>query len=242
MGFFDKKNKDDIFSTIDKGDWIEVFSACLGKMIAIQNNAAKYAVKNRDWNVDFSRGYIEFGDDKYPVQFIGSESSSSDTWMWGWNNINRFPEDIIALSKEILTKGKRWGLKPLTIPQFDLNNTYNGHTVSIVACALSDNDYFYYRGPHDGGAIFMAVSNAPKSVFGPVEISEFATITMQCIKQYPINHKIFVESFLKWNKTNFEWNANNDELIAHFEQDLYFEFDKNEESPRIIGIKTKSNS
>lgn len=248
MGLFDKlrKNKETnkvsgIAEAIDKSNWLDVLSACLGKMMVIQNNAAKYVVKNRNWNVDFSKGYITFGDDRYTVQFIGSESNSSDTWMWGWNNINHFSESIIALSKETLSKGKKWDLEPLKTSQFDLNNIFNGHTLSIVACGLSDTDYFYYRGHHDAGAIFMAVGNAPKEVFSPVDISEFANITMQCIKQYPINHKIFVESFLKWNKTNFEWNSDNKELVAHFEQDLYIEFETNEEFSRIVGMKTRNN-
>lgn len=88
MGFFDKLKKTentekDIFETINKSDWLQVFSAYLGKAMVIQNNAGKYVVKDRNWNVDFGQGYIAFGEDKYPVQFIGSESNSSNSWMWG---------------------------------------------------------------------------------------------------------------------------------------------------------------
>lgn len=39
-------------------------------------------VKNRDWSVDFQSGTLSFGRDSYPVQFIGSESTASDTWKW----------------------------------------------------------------------------------------------------------------------------------------------------------------
>ena len=33
--------------------WNEIFSANLGKIMAIQTACAKYVVKNRNWNVDF---------------------------------------------------------------------------------------------------------------------------------------------------------------------------------------------
>ena len=127
MGFFDKLKKTentekDIFDTINKSDWLQVFSACLGKAMVIQNNAGKYVVKDRNWNVDFSQGYIAFGEDKYPVQFIGSESNSSNSWMWGWNNINNFPSQLITLANEMLDKGEEWSLDPLRVPQFDLND------------------------------------------------------------------------------------------------------------------------
>jgi len=243
MGLFDrlKKNaetkQNDVMDTIDKSDWLQVFSACLGKAMVIQNNAAKYVVRDRNWNVDFSQGYIAFGEDKYPVQFIGSESSSSNTWMWGWNNINNFSEKIIALSNEALIKGKEWNLEPLRVPKFDLNDVFNGHNLSIVACGISKDNYFYYRGPHDGGAIFMAVGNVPKEVYMPVNIIEFADLTVQCIQQYPIDHKIFVESLLQWNGTKYDWDK--DTLVAHFQQNLHISFEQSGEYYRIAAINTK---
>ncbi len=76
---------------IDTGNWFQVFSACLGKMIAIQTACSEQVVKGQDWNVDFSEGVILFGNQKYPLQFIGSEATSSNTWLWGWENVNGYP-------------------------------------------------------------------------------------------------------------------------------------------------------
>ena len=46
---------------IDTENWFQVFSACLGKMIAIQTACSEQVVKKQDWNVDFSEGIILFG-------------------------------------------------------------------------------------------------------------------------------------------------------------------------------------
>ncbi|WP_258875920.1 hypothetical protein [Fusobacterium hwasookii] len=48
--------------------WNEIFSANLGKIMAIQIACAEHVVKNRDWNVDFDRGIISFGNDEYPYE------------------------------------------------------------------------------------------------------------------------------------------------------------------------------
>ena len=61
---------------INKADWTQVFSACLGKAMENENACADIVVKGRNWNVDFNRQIISFGNDEFPVQFIGSESSS----------------------------------------------------------------------------------------------------------------------------------------------------------------------
>ena len=80
---------------IDMGSWRQVFSSCLGKMMAIQTACSDHVVKGQDWNVDFSEGSIRFGKQPYPIQFIGSESTASNTWLWGWENINGFSDEIL---------------------------------------------------------------------------------------------------------------------------------------------------
>ena len=44
------------------------------------------------------------------------------------------------------------------------------------------------------------------SVFASIDVLKFVSITTQCIQQFHIDHKIFVEGFLSWNNTQYEWN------------------------------------
>lgn len=232
-----KQDLTKIFIEIDMSNWIQVFSACLGKMMVIQNNASDHIVKGRGWNVDFSTRSLFFGEDEYKIQFIGSESTATNTWMWGWENINNFSEETLVLANEMQNKGAEWNLEPLTTPKFELTDLINGHTLSIVACGLSEENYFYYRGPHNGGAVYLAVEYAEKSVLKKANLSLFAQITMECVKQYPVNHKIFAESLLQWNKTPYKWNG--DILAARFPQELFIGFEQKGEFYRIVSMKTK---
>lgn len=242
MNFFNKVKKQNSKQeswiehlNIDAGNWFQVFSACLGKTMAIQTACSEQAVKGQDWNVNFSEGVILFGSQKYPLQFIGSEAASSNTWLWGWENINDFPEKIIQLAMHTKEIGERWKLEPLTTAEFTLDDTFNGHNLSIVTCGLSDK-YCYYRGPHAGGAIFVAFSSVPGRVFAPVDIHKFISITTQCIQQFHIDHKTFVEGFLSWNGTKYEWNDQT--LIAHFQKDLKIEFEHKKDFLRICSMNT----
>ena len=83
----------------------------------------------------------------------------------------------------------------------------------------------------------MAVGNVPQEVFQPADISEFANLTVQCIQQYPVDHRIFTESLLQWNRTKYYWDG--DTLIAHFSQNLYISFEQSGDYYRITGINTK---
>lgn len=220
--------------------WNDVFSANLGKIMAIQTACAKYVVKNRDWNVDFDRGIISFGNDEYPLQFLGSEANSSNTWLWAWENINGFDDKIISLAREIKAKGEKLNLEALTTAEIEITDELNGHTLSIVSCGLADKNYCYYRGPHSGGAILVAFDGVDEKVFTPVDAKDFADIVVRCIQQFSLNHKLFVESFLEWNKTKYKWKENT--LIADFEnsQKLEIDFEEKSELARIINIRLNS--
>ena len=216
--------------------WNEIFSANLGKIMAIQIACAEYVVKNRDWNIDFDRGIISFGKDEYPLQFLGSEATSSNTWLWAWENISEFDDKIISLAREIKAKGEKLNLEALTTAEINISDELNGHTLSIVACSLADKNYCYYRDPYSDGAIFVAFDGVDERVFAPINAKDFADIVVNSIQQFPLNHKLFIESFLSWNKTKCEWKKNT--LIADFEnsQKLEIDFEEKTELARIINI------
>lgn len=220
---------------VDLSSWFQVFSACLGKMMVIQNACSEHVVKGQDWNVDFSRGIISFGKDEYPMKFIGSESNSDNTWLWGWENINEFSDEIIKLAVDTKDFGKRWGLEPFTTAEIELDDRFSGHTLSIAACGLA-GPYCYYRGPHSGGAVLVAFSGVTEQVFAPIDASAFVSLTMQCIQQFHVDQKIFVESLLLWNGTSYDWEQN--KIIAHFPQDLSIEFEQADQFLRIRSMKT----
>ena len=201
--------------------------------MAIQIACGELVVKNRNWNVDFNKEIIAFGNDEYPLQFLGSEANSSNTWLWAWENINGFDEKIISLAKNIKEKGEKLDLEPLTTAEIDITDELNGHNLSIVACGLADKNYCYYRGPHSGGAIFVAFSEVPEEVFSPVDVKKFVDITIKCIQQFSLNHKLFVESFLNWNQNEYKWQGNT--IIADFGKDgeLKIEFEKVEDELRV---------
>ena len=249
MGLFDKFKKEikentvteriSIFDTdypIDKSNWFQVYSACLGKEMTIQHACGEHVVKGQSWNASFEEGTIAFGETKYPIQFLGSEADSDDSWQWGFKNINEFDESLLKLVNETKEIGEKWGLEPLTVSDFSLGDTFHGHNLSLVACGISKEKYCYYKMPYDKGAAFIAFSQVPEFVFDSVDIFKFSEITGECLQQFSVDHKIFTESFLMWNGTSYEWLGN--DIIAHFSKDLIISFEQIGEFWRVSELKT----
>ena len=83
----------------DRSSFTDLFSACLGYGTRVQEMGSKLIVKGRHRFVDFERGKISFGEDApRAIWYIGSEASSSRTWLWEYENINRLDERLLALA------------------------------------------------------------------------------------------------------------------------------------------------
>jgi len=255
MGLFGKKKTDatvsaqtvpqkpkvSIFDTdypLDRTSWYDVFSACVGRSAAVQQGMSEFVVKNRNWNVDFSLGTLSFGNDAYPLQFLGSESSVSNSWMWGWNNVNNFDERLITAAEQIRSIGEKWQLEVFTTDCFEMDETFNGHSLAIAATGVLPEGYAYYKGPHANGAVLMLVKPEDNRVFAPVGLKDFIDWTLSSIQTYDLDHKIFLESFLLWNGTPYEPGDNR--IVAYFgDQHLIIELEHIEDMVRIKGMKTR---
>ena len=228
----------------DFSDFHQVFSATLGKMAAVQGRFADI-VGNLDWNVDFDRCEIAFGDQIYKIQFIGSESNVSDTWLWGFANQSGLSPEATAFSHEILRAGREWGLQAFSKPGFELDEMLNGHNLSIAACGAVGENLCYYGCRHDKGCAFVAITDAPDLLFEPLSAHEFVKISSGCIQNHDVDHKIFIKSFLEFNGVKFDENVEKggffkkakDEIVAKFDKELLIKFD---DKGRILGSLSKA--
>ena len=216
---------------VDKSNWSELFSACVGKATLLQKRAFKLLVEGSNWQVDFDSGKIYFDEREFDMQFIGSESFSSNTWLWGYENINGFDERLLELANKAREFGEKFGLSIFSTPQFELDENFNGHTISMVACTAFDEQN-YYRIEYEGGAAYVAFRS--DVVFEePVLASELLSVVNECLGTYELDHKILVKGLLLSCDMKFSESPN--EIVAN-KNELSFKFD---ELNRLINISSK---
>ena len=216
---------------IDKSNWSELFSACVGKATLLQKRAFKLLVEGSNWQVDFDSGKIYFDELEFDMQFIGSESFSSNTWLWGYENINGFDERLLELANKAREFGEKFGLSAFSTPRFDLDENFNGHTISMVLCTAFDEQN-YYRIEYEGGAAYVAFRS--DVVFEePVLANELLSVVNECISSYELDHKIFIKGLLLSCDMKFSESPN--EIVSD-KYELSFKFD---ELNRLINISSK---
>lgn len=216
---------------VDKSNWSELFSACVGKATLLQKRAFKLLVEGSNWQVDFDSGKIYFDGREFDMQFIGSESFSSNTWLWGYENINGFDERLLKLANKAREFGEKFGLSAFSTPQFELDENFNGHTINMVLCTAFDEQN-YYRIEYEGGAAYVAFRS--DVVFEkPVLANELLGVVNECLSTYELDHKIFIKGLLLSCDMKFSESPN--EIVAN-KNELSFKFD---ELNRLINISSK---
>ena len=216
--------------SVDKSNWSELFSACVGKATLLQKRAFKLLVEGSNWQVDFDSGKIYFDEREFDMQFIGSESFSSNTWLWGYENINGFDERLLELANKAREFGEKFGLSAFSAPRFELDENFNGHTISMVLCTAFDEQN-YYRIEYEGGAAYVAFRS--DLVFKePVLANEILSVVNECLSSYELDHKIFIKGLLLSCDMKFSESPN--EIVAN-KNELSFKFD---ELNRLVNISS----
>ena len=67
---------------------------------------------NPDWNFDMDSGKLAFGDViTLDIQLMGTESTSSQSWLWSWaNTMSKIPSKLIQTSNTLRDYGKKTDL------------------------------------------------------------------------------------------------------------------------------------
>ncbi|MDR1798194.1 MAG: hypothetical protein LBR44_12320 [Clostridiales Family XIII bacterium] len=177
----------------------DLLSRYLGPALQHQRAFGREVVQDQEWFVDFGDGTIRFGERKYPVQFIGTESDVSHTWLWGVENVNGYPEDVLTVVNQFFNPFVLQNVPDLAKTHLRLSGAVNGHFIASIMAAMAKPPFCYYRCPYENGAAFVLVGGVPEQVFAPVGVETAAEIIMNLIQQAELDHWVLAESMLGKN-------------------------------------------
>jgi hypothetical protein len=115
------------------------------------------------WELDTEMAVVKFGADLiFPVQFLGSESSITNTWLWADANKNAsFPDESLISCCKVRSIGQELGIADFEDDKFVLgrdNSAPSGHNLAMLATCLGQGSC-YYRGDHENGAVFFTIQD-----------------------------------------------------------------------------------
>ena len=113
------------------------------------------------YDYDQTTGEIVFSDHGVPkivadIQFVGSTSTISDTWLWAWDNPTVEPA-MKAEVRRVRDFGREHGIRRLTNAKWAADEVDGWEMTSISAQVLQAEGA--YRAPHENGATFLLFKN-----------------------------------------------------------------------------------
>ncbi|MBD2119948.1 DUF6882 domain-containing protein [Trichocoleus sp. FACHB-262] len=182
------------------------------------------------WWFDMEAGTLEFNETlTFPVQILGSESDSSQTWLWSWANAeSHIPEQFLQDALELAAFGDRAAIAELKQPQLSLSDEINGHALSMVASGLCQANA-YYCAPYAGGALFVLLKQADYR--WPIDdpIARIAFVFPQFISTFSLsNHRQAFACYLGFY--NLEVSEQENYVLGRFNGDraITAKFDQNQ--------------
>lgn len=213
-----------------------IFSLAVGVNVAIQRLFNQSLDPYDHYHVDLDQGKLWLGDKEYDCEFIGSYSKKTDTWMWGFNNINHFNESHLNIVNAIKQMGKEWNnpyfQDSRPVPMYNLGEEYcfREYYAAIVS-GIQSRPMPYYKMDQGDGVAYVLITNADEKLFQPIdadsvlEILTYIHYYADDIDMDNVNFEFIVEGLLRWNGTPYEWKDEKT-LIAHLDKDIEVGFFK----------------
>lgn len=183
------------------------------------------------WRVDLAEPPV-FWFERDPAavfrpHFIGSSSAVTNTWLWGWENINKFPEPVVSLARHVREVGARLGAAELTTAYQNLHpaeRVYEGLIARgmpeavFVYCAQALSELpapVYYRAPNGNGHSWFLLDNPNEfSLPWPTVVSAAAAM-MRALQTGDItNHRLAVTAYAQRRQGLSLQSAGADRMIV----------------------------
>ncbi|KAF9952378.1 hypothetical protein BGZ72_006328 [Mortierella alpina] len=168
------------------------------------------------WQCDLREQSLTFGSKyRFNMQVIGTQSTSANTWMWGWANRLSVPVATARASEELLALGRRENIPEFTQSILPITEDINGDKLMLIASGIC-NGNAYYRGPYDGGAVFMLIRDLdfPRETVNPA--IRIPVVFCQASMAVTISdHKVAFRHYVHYYQGNAE--ETDDTIRAEFD-------------------------
>ena len=158
-------------------------------------------IADAEWEVDFSSDpHLTFtsadgGVLRARPHLLGSESGREKTWLWGWENVNDFPDAVVGLSHEVRKFGAAEDVTELTTPELSLDEEL-ALRLTLASKEATDKWAHYPAAAGAGTTVWLLVDAAEVALPAP-QVKVSVRALMQGLTQTTVtDHRAAVEAYV----------------------------------------------
>lgn len=158
-------------------------------------------IADAEWEVDFSSDpHLTFTSTEGAVlrtrpHLLGSESGREKTWLWGWENVNDFPDAVVGLSHEVRKFGAAEDVSELTTPELSLDEEL-ALRLTLASKEATDKWAHYPAAAGAGTTVWLLVDAAEIALPAP-QVKVAVRALMQGLTQTTVtDHRAAIEAYV----------------------------------------------
>jgi hypothetical protein len=158
-------------------------------------------IADAEWEVDFtSDPHLTFSSADGVVlrgrpHLIGSESSRDQTWLWGWENVNDFPDAVIGLSHDVRKFGAAEEVAELTTPELNLDEELALRLT--LAAKEATGKWVHYPAEAGAGTTVWLLVDAAEVVLPEPQVKVSVRALMQGLTQTTVSdHRAAIDWYV----------------------------------------------
>jgi hypothetical protein len=158
-------------------------------------------IADAEWEVDFSSDpHLTFTSTEGAVlrtrpHLLGSESGREKTWLWGWENVNDFPDAVVGLSHEVRKFGAAEDVSELTTPELSLDEEL-ALRLTLASKEATDKWAHYPAAAGAGTTVWLLVDAAEIALPAP-QVKVSVRALMQGLTQTTVtDHRAAIEAYV----------------------------------------------
>lgn len=144
-------------------------------------------IADAEWEVDFtSNPHLNFTSAEGTVlrgrpHLLGSESSAQSTWLWGWENVNEFPEPVVSLAHEVRKFGAAEDVAELITEELPLDEELALRLT--LAAKEATGKWAHYPAAAGAGTTVWLLVDAPELTLPEPQVKTTVRALMQGLTQ-----------------------------------------------------------
>lgn len=139
-------------------------------------------------NVDMREGTIQFGDDVFAIQIIGTYAYEPQSWLWAWDNErSNISKELLEQVMSLKNYGEVNNIELLTSPSFEMPQS-DLDLIGMITAGMLNADA-YYMADYGQGTMLITLTDDRIKKFRNDSTSRILTVFPQVISEYELNHK-----------------------------------------------------
>ncbi|GAA1406767.1 DUF6882 domain-containing protein [Oerskovia paurometabola] len=187
------------------------------------------------WDADLEAGTLTFHSEVPLVcgaHFLGTAAPATQSWLWGWHNVNHFPEGVVAAAEHVHQRGVTGGIFELSTPEILLTDAVP-YRLALAAKAVTGH-FTHFAGPTGGGTCAWFLVTHPRFELPPATVARVARVVPEGIGSTAVaDHRRAVRAYAVLRGLDIRWQDEQTALVGASDGEVTVSFD---ERGRLSGL------